>query len=228
MYKVIDNFLTKSYHEEIQERLTGDGFPWFYNANVSGHWPQEHISHDVNNPTGTPLFKDYAFSHHIWKEVTTEMFENADIGGLADTAWATFLKPFLLQVMDTVGCDMILRCRGDMTTWSPEEFIHPAHTDYPFPNASSIYYLHDTDGDTILYGKDSFDHDIKIDQHQDGTLSQTIGGKTTTLEIKERISPKANRLLLFDGNLLHTGSSPTKHKTRILINSNFHKRRITE
>ena len=196
MYKVIDNFLTKSYHEEIQERLTGNSFPWFYNANVSGHWPQQHISHDVNNPTGTPLFKDYAFSHHIWKEVTTEMFENADVGGLADTAWATFLKPFLLQVMDTVGCDMILRCRGDMSTWSPEEFIHPAHIDFPFPNVATVYYVNDTDGDTIIYGQDR-------------------------LEIKERVSPKANRLVIFDGDILHTGCSPIKHKTRILLNSNF-------
>jgi hypothetical protein len=43
-------------------------------------------------------------------------------------------------------------------------------------------------------------------------------------EILERVSPKANRLVLFDGNLLHTGSSPTKHKNRILINSNYIKK----
>ena len=33
-----------------------------------------------------------------------------------------------------------------------------------------------------------------------------------------------NRLVLFDGDLLHTGSSPTKHKNRILINSNYAKK----
>ena len=211
MFKIIDNYLTKSYHQEIQELLTGSDFPWYYNENISYDF---NISFDGDNPTGTPIFNEYGFSHHFWEY-------NTEGVGLVDTHYAAFIKPFLLQVMDTIGCDMILRCRGDMSTWSPEEFIHPAHIDFNFPNASSIYYLHDTDGDSILYGKDSFDHDIKIDQHQDGTLSQTIGGKTTTLEIQERISPKANRLVMFDGNLLHTGSSPTQHKTRILLNSNF-------
>ena len=44
-------------------------------------------------------------------------------------------------------------------------------------------------------------------------------------ELKEydRVSPKANRLVIFDGDLLHTGCSPTKHKNRIIINSNYMK-----
>ena len=86
-----------------------------------------------------------------------------------------------------------------MVTWSPEEFIHPAHVDYSFPNTATIYYVNDTDGDTIIYGQDR-------------------------LEIKERVSPKANRLVIFDGDISHTGCSPTQHKTRILLNSNFRKK----
>jgi hypothetical protein len=43
------------------------------------------------------------------------------------------------------------------------------------------------------------------------------------LEECERISPKANRLALFDGDYLHTGSSPRKYKNKILINSNYGK-----
>ena len=56
---------------------------------------------------------------------------------------------------------------------------------------SLIYYVNDSDGDTIF--KDS----------------------------KEKITPKANRLIIFDGSLLHTGSSPKNSKTRVLLNSNF-------
>ena len=49
--------------------------------------------------------------------------------------------------------------------------------------------------------------------------------KVKDIDLKEceRISPKANRLALFDGDLLHTGSSPRKHKNKILINSNYSK-----
>jgi len=185
MFKIIDNYLTKSYHQEIQELLAGSNFPWYYNNNIS----------EGDKLPGTTHFNEYGFSHHFWKY-------NPEGGGFVDTHYATFIKPFLLQAMDTVGCNKILRCRADMVTWSPEEYIHPAHVDFIFPNTSTVYYVNDTDGDTILYGVDE----------------KALKSK---LEIKERISPKANRLIMYDGGLLHTGSSPTKHKTRILINSNF-------
>jgi hypothetical protein len=209
MYKVIDNYLPKSYHKEIKNLLAGSDFPWFYNQDIS--YPDD---------TGTTRLNEYGFNHHFYT------YAEDGSGGQRDGFEATFIKPFLLMLKDTVGCDMILRCRGDMVTWSSdEEFIHPAHIDFNFPNTSTIFYVNDTDGDTLLYGKNSF-KDGKIDQDRFGTLSQTIGSETTTLEIKERISPKANRLVMYDGSLLHTGSSPTKHKTRILINSNFRKSRI--
>ena len=214
MFKVIDNYLTKSYHKEIQERLTGNSFPWYYNSNSS---------FVVDNPTDTPIFNEYGFSHPFWENDEKNGFMLLDSDYYSKN-FATFIKPFLLQVMDTIDCDMILRCRADMVTWSPEEFIHPAHVDYSFPNTATIFYVNDTDGDTFLYGKHSFVKDIRIDQDRFGTLSQTVGTKTTTLEIKERVSPKANRLVIFDGDILHTGSSPTKHKTRILLNSNFRKK----
>ena len=209
-FKIIDNYLTKSYHKEIQERLTGDIFPWYYSSN----------STEPKWVVGTPIFNEYGFSHSFWENDT---MNGAGLEGnhyFTDN-FATFIKPFLLQVMDTIGVDVILRCRADMVTWSPEEFIHPAHIDYSFPNAATIYYVNDTDGDTILYGKDAFDKDIKIDQDRFGKLRQEIDGGCLSMEIKERISPKANRLVMFDGNFLHTGSSPTQHKTRILLNSNF-------
>ena len=38
-----------------------------------------------------------------------------------------------------------------------------------------------------------------------------------------RVTPKANSLVMFDGSTLHTSTSPTKHKNRIIINSNFAK-----
>ena len=210
LFKVIDNYLTKSYHKEIQERLTGNSFPWYYNSNST-------------STVDTSHFNAHGFSHSFWEN---DAKNGAGLEGndFFTDNFATFIKPFLLQVMDTIDCDMILRCRSDMVTWAPKEFIHQAHIDYPFPNTATIFYVNDTDGDTFLYGKHSFVKDIRIDQDRFGTLSQTVGTKTTTLEIKERVSPKANRLVIFDGDILHTGSSPTKHKTRILLNSNFRKK----
>ena len=172
--ELIDNYLTQSYHKEIQDLLTGSDFPWYYNNNIT----------NTNGETNTN--NEYGFTHTFYKDSC-----------FRDTHYATFIKPMLLNLKDTVNCDYILRSRADMVMWSLEDFIYPPHIDFDYSNVATILYINDTDGDTIIYNQ----------KHPS--------------EIKERVSPKANRLVIFDGGVLHTGSSPTKHKNRILINSNF-------
>ena len=117
----------------------------------------------------------------------------------------------LYQILDVTNCDLIWRARADMVTWSKEDFIHPAHIDFPFPNTASIFYVNESDGDTIFYN-----------------VKRTDVANYKDLKEYDRVSPKANRLVIFDGDLLHTGCSPTKHKNRILINSNYIKKEYLE
>jgi hypothetical protein len=63
-----------------------------------------------------------------------------------------------------------------------------------------LYYVNDSDGDTILF--DQFKGD-------------------TNLTINQRISPKQGRAVLFEANRYHAGCSPRLHKTRYAININF-------
>ena len=76
---------------------------------------------------------------------------------------------------------------------------------------ASIFYVNETDGDTIFYN-----------------VKQTDVANYKDLKEYDRVSPKANRLVIFDGDLLHTGCSPTKYKNRILINSNYIKKEHKE
>ena len=124
-----------------------------------------------------------------------------DTGGMRNSEMAQFWKPGLLLIMDAISESQehtILRSRADMTMASPGPFVHGAHTDFDFDNIATLLYMNDSDGDTILYSADG------------------ITGWT-----EERTSPKANRLIMFNGNDLHTGCSPSKTKNRIAINSNF-------
>ena len=68
------------------------------------------------------------------------------------------------------------------------------HNDLPYDHFVCIYYINDSDGDTIFYN----------DQEE---------------EIK-RVTPKKGRVVFFDGTIKHTGSAP-KEKTRAIINYNF-------
>ena len=144
-------------------------------------------------------FSEYGFSHILWHKKK---------GGISQ--FSSFIQPLLCQILDVTDCDFLIRARADMVTWSKEEFIHHAHTDFDIPNIASVFYVNESDGDTIFYN-------IKLDD---------IPKDKDLKELKEydRVSPKANRLVIFDGDLLHTGCSPTKHKTRILINSNYIKK----
>jgi hypothetical protein len=185
--QVIDNFLTKSYHRELLELLNNYNFPWYYNSN---------ISYKSNNNSNR-LYES-GFSHIFW--------DNSS-GGQRDSSYSWFWKPALHKIMDVVNNNFIVRSRGDMTMYAHQPFVHDPHIDFSFPNISTVYYVNDSDGDTIFYKE-------KAKQHHDIKL-------LSKLNEVERVSPKANRLVVFEGDTVHTGSSPNKHKNRIIINSNF-------
>lgn len=66
------------------------------------------------------------------------------------------------------------------------------HIDMPEEHIVLLYYVNDNDGKTFLFNKD--------------------------LSIKNTITPKKGRALLFNGNLLHASSHPIDYETRLVIN----------
>ena len=73
-----------------------------------------------------------------------------------------------------------------------------------------------SDGNTVIYNE-KYDGEDGIYS----TESIRRSGITNKLTIKKKIKPKENRLLIFEGLLIHKGHHPSKHNTRILLNSNF-------
>lgn len=65
------------------------------------------------------------------------------------------------------------------------------HTDMMMPHWVVIYYVNDSEGDTVFF--DNFEKEIK------------------------RVSPKKGRVVFFDGNILHCGGIP-KENPRCLVN----------
>ena len=74
------------------------------------------------------------------------------------------------------------------------KFNNP-HVDSFIKHKVCIVYLNDSDGDTFIF--DNFKNIIK------------------------RVTPKKGRVLIMNGNLIHTSSHPIKSKFRIVLNINF-------
>lgn len=184
---VIDNFLERTYHAHLLNELTSSVFPWYYQSNISHDTDPKRNNNDLGN---------FGFAYWIKKDDWT------------DTNITKFLIPFCYKVAERVSATSILRVRLDMTMFNPLNHIHQAHVDYTIPHISSVYYVNDSDGDTVIYNEKYEGKKLELEEMENFT-------------IKESISPKANRLLLFDGKHYHTGHSPSKHKNRILINSNY-------
>jgi hypothetical protein len=68
------------------------------------------------------------------------------------------------------------------------------HTDRPEEHLGLIYYVNDSDGDTIFFAGDK--------------------------EL-QRVSPKKGRIVIFDGNTLHAGGFPTDNP-RCIVNYNLY------
>ena len=175
MIKVIDDFLTPSYFEEIHRLLTGWDFDWYCQPNLAPGLP------------GPPRVN---FSHNFYLDEVR-------------SPHCALILPFMYQVKDICGAKELLRCRADMTVVHPDKIKHPPHVDFQFPHYSSVFYVNESDGETVMYNE-------RWDKKYPDTLTDS-----------QVIEPKPNHVIIFDGDIIHTGHSPVNHQTRVILNSNY-------
>jgi hypothetical protein len=87
----------------------------------------------------------------------------------------------------------LIRIRAGMHTSHSENVIDDPHVDLKTPHTVALLYLNDTDAPTRLY-----------------TNGETI-----------KIKSKANRCVIFNGNIMHSSTKQTDPSRRITINYNF-------
>lgn len=185
MIEVIDDFVTKSYHQELLSILDSPHMIWFFNKNISKQFPKE-VKLDC-----------YGCSNDLVRE-------DQDI---PPNPLSAICMPLLYQINDVLGTTKPLAARADMTLRQPEGIIHDPHVDYFFPHMSSVYYVNETDGPTVIYNE----------RYDESTYPLDF----SDLTVKTIVEPKPNRVVVFDGDLIHTGHSPKDHINRIIINSNY-------
>jgi hypothetical protein len=184
---VIDNFLPPRYFSRIKEIIESKQFLWSFSRDIT-------FSEDATSP-----LYSYGFQYFTVDDYTPSNCQTFQI-----------LTAFYCNLLDATECNAIIKSRVDMVTYSPEKFQHTIHVDMYVPHIASVFYITDSDAETILYNRQCFSYNeycnnVDFDK----------------LEVIKEIEPKQNRLLIFDGSFLHTGRSPSKYKNRIIINTDL-------
>ena len=195
MIKVFDDILPQQVFDNLQNNIVGDNFnvPFFY-SNSTAVGKQNEVR--VNN---------YGFSHLAYDNGQT----NSYLGKLLEVSILHMLDKTNINVKD------IMRIRIGLLTYVGRQVINDPHVDFEKEHYTGLLYLNDSDGDTFIYNQK---YDPSTNLLMQEYFNTFLNGH---LSVKETISPKQNRLVIFDGHYFHSSSTPTIVPARYVVNFNF-------
>ena len=173
MIEVIDNFIDKEYADHIENTLISRDFKWQFSKSyfTCPDWHTKKYKHMKNLREYILLVHDFNYESDIVNNIIKKL--NKDIN--------------------------VIRAKANLQTQftnNNEQYHNTPHTDVNVPHKVALYYVNDSDGDTILFNE--------------------------KLEIVRRVKPKKGRIILFNGDILHTSSHPTHSDYRMCINIDYH------
>jgi len=198
-YKIVDDIVPLEFQEKLKTLMLGDrpinigsniiAFPWFYVSDVTyGENAKKHN-------------KNPALSH----------FFKADKDSVADP-----LLDYVIPIA-YMGCyqaqyqyKSIIQARSflqfPLSRNLKKSDIDLLHIDSTDPHLVVLYYVVDSDGDTILTSH----------KYNQGEVER-VDLKAQDHEIIARVTPKQGRALIFNGSYYHTAEQPSNN-IRCVIN----------
>jgi len=116
--------------------------------------------------------------------------------------------PLLYSLEEKTGITVkeVYRIRIALSTTVGKEVQHHPHVDEYTPHKVLLYYVNDSDGDTFIFNE---------------TYSPGDEEFPSDFTLKERVSPKKGRAIVFDGLTYHNSSKPVNNTARYIINIDF-------
>lgn len=186
---VIDDVLSPSHFAFLVEAVKSTRFPWYYMRNT-------HTYEDEYLPNS------HGFIH--W------MLEPEEVGA-EPSVYLNVFSPALYSMVDRVELQFIglLRARVNLTLRSSAQIPGYPHVDWTENRQyfSALFYLEDSDGDTLFYDYKCVGGDVSKDP--------------STKQVVKRVAPKANRGVLFNGHIAHSATLPLVNPTRTVANFCF-------
>ena len=179
---IIENVIDKQYQDELEDIMSSLVFPWFLNK-----WVDEYHSFDFKDDN---ISNSFQFSHVFY-----------DNGASMPTY--NLVEPLLKKITEAHNIKhyTVVRVKANLTTshsFSNNCYQVP-HVDTSPPCRTFVYYVNDSDGDTILF-------------------NERVGDKLLGFTKREECTPRKGRVFSFDGSHYHAGRFPVNTKYRIVIN----------
>ena len=178
---VFDNIINLNYQTRIKELLVGEGtfnnlcLPWYFTLDITH-------SEELEGQGRC------AFVHN---------FAHPD-EGIISSFHPLFLK-LIKNSCKKIKVEKVNILQGKTLFELPKSKVlnipDDPHINFHEKHFSMIYYVSDSDGDTIIYNEKE---------------------KSKSYTIKERVSPKQGRVVLFDGALFHTDEEPKEGRRCIV------------
>lgn len=193
----IENVIPKDYQDHLLNLMTSFDFPWAFNPNmVSG---DQCFVGQENNLSG--------FNHFFYEH------------GEAQSLFFQLVYPLVLTLTSQTGVSFnrLIRMRANLTMPNKSSTLehHMPHIDSFFPHWNAIYYVNDSDGDTVIFNETNDTYDAGQDD--------ILRIKENKFTIKKRVTPKKGKVLIFPGKYYHSSSFARESKFRCVINMNLEK-----
>lgn len=188
--KVFDDIIDEVIQDEIENLLFDVHCPWFYH-------PQTVLKKQIEGN-----IKKFNLSNNVVKNmIDNQMFVHSIVDGdnIKCTKTGPVVAKMLMQFSErsNFSIENLYRVKANLQLRDgnfTKEHYNTIHCDNDGPHWAMIYYVNDTDGDTLFFNSN---------------------------EIIDRVSPKKGRILLFDGSIMHASQLPQKTINRCILNLNI-------
>ena len=184
---IFDDIIDLEYQERIKNILTGERtfegyfFPWYFTQDVTRQ-------KDKNSQKRSAFFHGYVVS------------DDDDTMGTIDSPFHYLFVSLIENACNKIDRKNVSVIKGRSFLQLPINFKgereDTPHVDIVDDHFVMLYYVCDSDGDTIIYNEQE---------------------KSDSYTVQKKITPKQGRVVLFDGSYYHTAEQPLNN-IRCVVN----------
>lgn len=191
---IIDDVIDTELQEFIRQLCIGPTFGWIFNG-TSAYFRDDKTPNDLPLNFFENTVDTPLFTHTLWYDHGKNSMFCDHFFPIIDSI------PFFIDKLLRVKINLTLDHRN--TTADTYSIPHVDMKDIE-NYITALYYINDSDGDTVIFNERP--------------------GHTGPLTVKQRVTPKQGRMVIFDGTLYHSGNNPSTNIPRLNVNINFIKK----